>query len=237
MNAVHSAAVSGDAVEAGIRVGFVGRLLLAWTMAGGIVFGGFLHALLALTDPGRSTVDVTAGIGLFGFGVVAGFAHGAMLAWFGRPRGTTAVEAAWRLLHGVFLALPGTVVAMFVAFSISSGPAGVRSGRVALWMGSAVAALLGLIICGWASVLGVRALRNALLRWPERKPGVALALLTFIGLAGVFVMRRPEIWWTDLRVTSAGAVLLAVGATIWIAVPLEILVLHQLRRRREGGAS
>ncbi|MGD8278700.1 MAG: hypothetical protein PVH00_11765 [Gemmatimonadota bacterium] len=236
MNAVNPPLVTSVAVEP-VRVGFVGRLLLAWTMAGGVVFGGFMSAVVALLDPGRSTVDAVAGLGLFGFGLVAGFAHGAMLAWFGRPRSTRAEEAVTRLVHGIVLAVPGTLVAAALSLSIASGPAAWRAGRPAFWLGSGAAALLSLGVCAWASALGVRALRNALHRWPERRPGVTIAVLSLLFLVALFVLRRPEIWWTDIRVTSLGAVLLAVGVTIWVAVPLEVAVLHRLYRNRRGGAA
>ncbi len=233
MSAGSPSLVTGVAVVQ-VRVGFVGRLLLAWTMAGGVVFGGFMSALVAWLDPGRSTVDATAGLSLFGFGLVAGFAHGAMLAWFGRPRTTRAEEAVLRLVHGLVLAVPGTLVAAGLALSIASGPAAWRAGRAVFWLGSAAAALLALAICAWASMLGMRALRNALLRWPERRPGVAIALVSLLLLVSWFVLRRPEIWWTDIRVTILGAVLLAIGVTIWVAVPLEVVVLHWLYRDRNG---
>jgi hypothetical protein len=215
-----------------VRVGFVGRLLLAWTMAGGLVFGAFMSVVQALTDPGRSTVDPSGGLGLFGFGAFAGFAHGCMLAWFGRPRTVGPRVAARRMLHGIVLAIPGTLVAMMLSVSIATGPAAWNAGRTTVWLGAVVAALIALGICIWASVLGVRALGNALSRWPDRKPGVLIAALCFAALAAMFLLQRPEIWGTDVRVTSLGAVLLALGVTIWIAVPLEVLALHWLHRRR-----
>jgi len=233
MNAGSPSLVTGVAAVQ-VRVGFVGRLLLAWTMAGGVVFGGIMSALVAFLDPGRSTVDATAGVGLFGFGLVAGFAHGAMLAWFGRPRTTRTEDAVLRLVHGLVLAVPGALVAAALSLSIASGPAAWRAGRPVFWLGSAAAALLSLAICAWASALGVRALRNALLRWPERRPGVVIALVSLLLLVSWFVLRRPEIWWTDIRVTNLGAVLLAIGVTIWVAVPLEVVALHWLYRNRRG---
>jgi hypothetical protein len=236
MTAGNPPLLTGEAVTLPIRVGFVGRLLLAWTMAGGVVFGGFMSALVAVLEPGRSTVAATAGLGLFGFGPVAGFTHGAMLAWFGRPRTTRTEEALLRLLHGVLLAVPGTIVAVSLSLSIAAGPAAFRAGRPVFWLGSAAAALIALVICGWASVLGVPALRNALLRWPERRPGVVIALLICALLVALFVLRRPEIWWTDMRVTNLGAVLLALGLTIRVAVPLQVVVLHWLYRGRRGVA-
>jgi hypothetical protein len=236
MNAGNPPLETGMAV-APVRVGFVGRLLLAWTMAGGVVFGGFMSALMALMDPGRSTVDATAGLSLFAFGMVAGWAHGAMLAWFGRPRTTRAEECLFRLAHGVMLAVPGAFVAAVLSLSIASGPAAWQAGRAVYWLGSAASSLIALGICAWASVLGVRALRNALHRWPERRPGLVIAFLSGLLLVVLFVLRRPEIWWTDIRVTSLGAVLLAVGVTIWVAVPLEVLVLHWVYRKRRAGVA
>lgn len=232
MHATSPAQAASHSMIGPIRVGFVGRLLLAWTMAGGVLFGGMVQALMAITDPGRSTVDPVAGLSLFLFGTVAGFAHGCMLAWFGRPRTVGPRVALRRLLHGWVLAFPGAAAAMFLSLSIAAGPAAWQANRTAGWVGSSVAAVLALAVCLWASVLGVRALTNALQRWPDRRPGVLIAVVVFTALAALFLLQRPEIWWTDVRVTGLGAVLLALGVTIWIAVPFEVLVLNLLNRRR-----
>lgn len=232
MNTATPASAPGHSMIGPIRVGFVGRLLVAWTMAGGVFFGGLLQAAMAIIDPGRSTVDPVAGLSLFAFGAVAGFAHGCMLAWFGRPRTVGPRVAARRLAHGWVLTIPGTAVAMFLSLSIAAGPAAFQAGRVSGWIGSVVAAVLALAICVWASRLGVRGLGNALERWPDRKPGVLIAVSAFLALAVVFLLQRPEIWWTDVQVTGLGAIILALGVTIWIAVPLEVLVLNLLHRGR-----
>lgn len=230
--AANPATVAGHDKIGPVRVGFVGRLLLAWTVAGGVVFGGFMQAVLALTDPGRSTVDVLGGLGLFGFGTLAGFAHGCMLAWFGRPRTVGPAIAARRMAHGLVLTIPGVAVAMMLSVSIATAPAAWHAGRTTVWLGGVVAGLIALAVCVWASTLGVRALGNALQRWPDRKPGVLIAAVCFAALAAAFQLQRPEIWGTDVRVTSLGAVLLALGVTIWIAVPLEVLALWILHRRQ-----
>ena len=106
MDVANPASVPTHSMIGPIRVGLVGRLLLSWTMAGGVVFGGFMQAIMAFTNPGRSTVDPGAALALFLFGTVAGFAHGCMLAWFGRPRTVGARVASRRLAHGVVLAVP-----------------------------------------------------------------------------------------------------------------------------------
>ena len=50
-------------------------------------------------------------------------------------------------------------------------------------------------------------------------------------LAVLFVHYRPGIWGTDLRVTGIGALILALVSTIWIALPIIVVLLHYLHRR------
>jgi hypothetical protein len=94
--------------------------------------------------------------------------------------------------------------------------------------------LVFLALGAWATVEGLEGLRGAMIRWPERRPGVPLVLTVFVTLLALFVWRRPEIWFTDLRVSALGAAFLALGATVWIALPVVVFVLHFLHQWRSG---
>ncbi len=48
--------------------------------------------------------------------------------------------------------------------------------------------------------------------------------------AVVFVRYHPEFWLTEFRVTGLGSLILALVATLWIALPVIVVVLHYLHR-------
>jgi len=54
--------------------------------------------------------------------------------------------------------------------------------------------------------------------------------VAFAVLATAFVTVRPQIWWTDVRVAGVGALILAFGATVWIALPVVIAGLGLMHR-------
>jgi len=67
-------------------------------------------------------------------------------------------------------------------------------------------------------------------RWPDLRIASIVISVVFAVLATVFVTSHPQIWWTDVRVTGAGALILALGATIWIALPVVVAGLSLMHR-------
>jgi hypothetical protein len=54
--------------------------------------------------------------------------------------------------------------------------------------------------------------------------------VVFAVLVTRFLASPPEIWFTQFRVTTAGAVILAFGASVWIALPVMIALLGLAHR-------
>ena len=77
---------------------------------------------------------------------------------------------------------------------------------------------------------GWRGARRAFARWPERRLG-ALILAGILAILAVgFVLEQPALWGTDVQVKGLGALILALGATVWIALPVVLAVLHGAHR-------
>lgn len=209
------------------------RVQLSWSMAGGVGFGGVLVAVLVLM--GQVSVSFAPQLTAIFFvaGALAGLVHGALLGYVGREpcrtRGTTVAA----LLAGLPWVVPALVLSWVVSTwitlvsALSSSPTAFRiAGVVAGW-------LAGAAICGWAAVEGVGAVRRVYTRWPEYRMGTLITAGLFLVLAVLFVAERPEIWFTDVRVTGMGAVILALGATVWIGLPTIVLVLRVVTRIRD----
>jgi hypothetical protein len=103
-----------------------------------------------------------------------------------------------------------------------------------VWSSTVLAAagwVAGVATCCWAAVEGWEAFCTAFCRWPESRPG-AILLVVAAGLFAVFFVRfHPEIWLTGLRFSGVGALILALVATVWIALPVIVVLLHFLHRR------
>lgn len=204
------------------------KVALSWSMATGVITGG---VWLAVNDQIVSSGFLVVMTLFFAAGATLGYVHGGALGMLGRPADMDRREAFLRLLRVALYEIPALGAAWLVAAWIgltgvasSGGPLTVSAGVVVAWA-AAVA------ICLWAGVEGWQALRNAYHRWPHYRIGTAVLLTTFAVLATAFVRVRPTLWWTELQVTAAGAVILALGATVWLVSPV-VIVLLQLARRR-----
>lgn len=212
-------------------IGFTGRVAVVWTVASGILVGGLWTALLLLAHRASASSFLPMTSILCMAGAALGFLHGALLGYVGRPAGVDTRDAARSLALAVVWAIPGFLLAWGMALWISMTGAAMTLGRSSLIATVAVGWLVGVGMCCWAAAEGYRAVRNACRRWADYRLGTGILLSTFAVLALSFAIVRPEIWGTDIRVTRVGAVLLALGATIWIAGPLVIIALHFFHRR------
>ena len=207
------------------------RVIVSWTLAGGIVAGGFLLALATWGSPATASAVVPTAPILFAMGAAAGLVHGTLLAYLGRPdpaRGRTPKETALLAAGGLLLGAPvALVTAGWISLLATTAALQRPFTRLMAWAAVGVGALFAL----WAVTEGLRALRNALARWPASRTGTVILTVILAVLVLVFHRLRPEIWFTDVRVTGAGAVALAFVATLWIAAPVVVLGLSLVGRR------
>lgn len=222
---------SGPAEAAPAGPGPCGRLIVAVTMAGGLVGGGGVVALVGYLRPESTHLLLGVVPPLFGLGVLAGFFHGAALAYLGRPLGCSA-HSYWSMVRqGALWSIPGVAVAALIAFWTAYTTTLTGAGRP-LWLVAVVVGwLTGAAVCVWASIEASRALLNVLRRWPEQRIGLVLLAVTF----GIFLY-----WLTNLDVRMRGlefrlapvaAAPVALALTLWLAAPVETLLLHVIHRR------
>lgn len=209
-------------------IGTHGRVAVSWAAAGGITLGGILVAVMTLTGRLSGLGLLQTATGLFVIGAVIGLAHGATLGFFGRSRATTARQAAGDLGRATLYALPALAVAWLVTIWVAMTMAAGYLDRWLPTVGVTLAWIAAAAFVVTAGIHGVRALRNAYARWPERTPGTALVAASFTALMALFLADRPEIWGLDLQVTETGAVLLAGFLTFWVAGPAITLALRLL---------
>lgn len=212
--------------------GLCGRIALSWALAGGLSMEALLVLAAFLSGaPDAPSLPFTASL-FFLVGAVGGFVHGVLVGIAGRSTGVCLGEALRGVEAGAIWAIPVLFAGWVAALWISMTSLAVALARPAMVTMVAVGWLACLAACIWALAEARAGLRNAVERWPERRPGVPLVVMTFAILVVAFLWLRPEIWFTDLRVSAVGALVLAAGATIWIALPIEVFVLHLLHRWR-----
>lgn len=217
--------------------GLMGRVIVSWTVAGGLLAGGYLVA--AMTLSGRlsgNALLMTAGA-LYVLGAALGFAHGVVLGFLGRPADVTPKQALGRIGMAALYAIPAVTVGFLAAGWIAMSAVAAYLGRVLPLVGAGLGWVAGGVVVAMAVFHGFRALRNAYTRWPDRRLGTVLVAGTFAALLVLFMADRPELWGTRLRVTETGAVLLAAVGAFWIAGPVVTAGLALLRRLREQAAA
>ncbi len=207
-----------------------GRVAAAWCLGGGITAGGFLVAAVTLSGSVSSSIAAPASTVLFALGASAGFVHGAVLGYLARDLTRTRSEVAEGLGVAVLLLLPTAPVAWLMAVLVAFTSASMASRQVSLIAGSAMGWVVSIGVCALAAREGWNALGTAFSRWPERRTGTLITVAVLAVLTLTFFRERPAIWFTDVRVTGPGAVILALGATAWIAFPVVLGVLHTAHR-------
>ena len=217
------------------RAGGGGRLLLSWTMAGGIAAGGVLVGGLALAGAIQPGVHLFAAQALFVVGAGAGLVHASVLSIVGRPECLTVGGACWRSALAGLLCVPAVGAAWVVTAGMTRSSGLLTSWDVS-WLIVAVASwAVGLTLCAWAAVEGWRATRRVLSRWaPDCGGGSALAVLT-VGFLGAVLFWHPrEALGFDFQLVPLAAVLLGIGAACSLGLPL-VCTLHVVKRRLASG--
>lgn len=210
------------------------RIFVSWSIAGGLVSGGFLVAATTLAGEEVGSAAAQVAVFLWALGTGAGLAHGALFGYLARDLRRPPRQVLRDMARTLLWIVPGLFVSAVLTVWISlTGPVlrGVRPG-VFEAVGIFGTWILGMVLLAWAAVEGSRGLRAIYRRWPDLRIASIAGSLAFAVLVTVFVVDPPEIWFTDLRVTGFGAVILAFGAAVWIALPVAIALVGLFRRRR-----
>lgn len=212
------------------------RIFLSWSIAGGLVSGGFLVAATTLAGEEVGSAAAQIAVLLWALGAGAGFAHGALLGYLARDVDRPSAHVIRDMRRMILWIVPALFVSVILAVWISlTGPVlrGVRPG-VFQAVGIFGTWLVGLTLLGWAAVEGYEGLRILFRRYPELRAASVVGSVAFAVLATLFVIEPPRLWFTELRVTGPGAVVLAFGAAVWIALPVAVAVLVLIRRWRHA---
>lgn len=213
------------------------RLVLAATMAGGLAGGGGVVAAIGFFRPDVTYMLLGLVPPLFALGAMAGFIHGAVLAWLGRPAGLSCGRYMRQLLAGFLWSFPGLVGAAVITFWVSYTTALLSAGRPGWIMSVVVGWIVASVILFWAAAECLRALRNTARRWPELRPGATLIGGTFIALFLLLPRWSFELRGADLELSAAGHAFLALILTLWVAAPIEVLLLRRFRPRKMADRS
>ncbi len=203
---------------------------ISWSLAGGMLFSGAAVVALLVTNRMSGHLLLMASASLFAIGAVVGMVHGVILGILGRPEGTTPRQARAAMVHGLLYLVPALLLGWMIAGWVAAMP-------IALTGGHAVAAVIsGLAWIGmgltvyFAGSTGLHALTFAYRRWPDRVPGTVMVAATLIALVVAFAVEPPTIWFTDIRLTMPGAMLLALAASFWFYGPIITVSLAAVRK-------
>lgn len=213
------------------REGTCARLVVAWTIAGGIAGGGVLIGMLALTGVVQPGVHLFAAQAVFLVGALWGLFHALVLGALGRPEGMSFGRLSLHSFAGLLLAVPALVAGWIVTAGMTLSAALLTSWKLS-WLVVAVGSwIAGLAWCVWAGMEGLPALGRAWRRVARWVGPRSIPVLVTIGvLGGIFLWPPPGAIEVKPWLTPAGVVFTGVGAALWIGLPLLRLV-HSLGLR------
>lgn len=220
--------------------GACARVVVSWTVGGGIAFGGVVVGALTVTRLVSPGFHLLAAPVLFLLGALLGGVHGALLAVVGRPCTLGRGGATKRALGAAVVAVLALFPAWVVTAGISLSAALVKEWHVTWALLSLGGWLIGLSVCAWAAREGWCALRRAYARWPESRAGSVLTGVILVGACVASLRMEPELWGTGLKLNGVGALILALALTLWVGFPLVWVALrlvhgHLLPPHASGG--
>ncbi len=203
---------------------------ISWSLASGMLLGGAAVVAMIATNRMSGHLLLLGSATLFVIGAALGLVHGVILGVAGRPEGTTPRQAFGAMVHGLFYYPFGLLLSWAVAGWVAAMPIALLGHHV---IGAAISALAWVAMAAtvyFAASTGLHAITLAYRRWPDRVPGTILVGATLAALLVGFAIQPPTIWFTDVRLTYPGAIVLALAATFWFYGPIITLGLNVLRK-------
>ena len=203
---------------------------MSWSLATGMLLGGAAVVWMIATDRMSGHLLLLGSAVLFAIGAVVGLVHGVILGIAGRPEGTTPRQAVSAMLHGLFYYPFGLLLSWAVAGWVAAMPLALIGHHV---LGAVISGLAWVAMAAtvyFAGSTGLHALTLAYRRWPDRLAGTIMVGATLVALLVAFAIQPPTIWFTDVRLTFPGAIVLALGATFWFYGPIITVGLAVLRK-------
>jgi hypothetical protein len=207
-------------------------LTIAWSLAGGMLFGGAAVVLMILTGRMSGHLMLTASATLFALGALAGLVHGIALGILGRPEDMTIRESIAAMVHGLLYLIPALLLGWLVAGWVAAMPLAWTGKHFIAAAISALAWVAMIITTYFAGSIGLRAAGLAFRRWPHRVTGSALVGAVAATMVAAFLVQPPTIWFTNTHLSTPGALLLAFVATVWFYLPIIAVGLWFVKRIR-----
>jgi len=207
-------------------------LTIAWSLAGGMLFGGAAVVLMILTGRMSGHLMLTASATLFALGALAGLVHGVALGILGRPETMTVRESISAMVHGLLYLVPALLLGWLVAGWVAALPLAWTGKHFIAVAISALAWVAMIVTAYFAGSIGVRAVGLAYRRWPHRALGSALVGAVAATTVAAFFVQPPTIWFTHTRLAMPGALLLAFIVTFWFYGPIIAVGLWFVKRIR-----
>jgi hypothetical protein len=207
---------------------------ISWSLAGGMLLGGAAVVLMLVTNRLSGHLMLTASATLFALGALVGLLHGIALGIFGRPEGMTIRQAGSAILHGLLYLVPSLLLGWLIAGWVAAMPMALSGKHLIATAISALAWVAMVVTVYFAASIGLRAAQIAYRRWPHPAVGTALVGATLVALVVSFLIQPPTLWLTRTRLTTEGAMGLALLATFWFYGPIITVGLWLVKRLHPG---
>jgi hypothetical protein len=212
------------------HLGWTGRVVAAWAVAGAVAGGLLVTGLLLAGRVRPESILILTAILAAGGGAL-GLLHGTILGYLGRPAEpearTTLGDIALASLLGIGAYALGVALALWLTLVAVMA----RAGSPVAWAILALATAGCLALLVWASFLGWHVMENAYARWPEHRLGSWLVGGTFVTIAALFLALRPAVPVLQVRLSAGAFLVVAALATLWIAAPVVFVALRLAHRR------
>ena len=205
---------------------------IAWSLAGGMLFGGAVVVLMLSIGKLSGHLMLTASVTLFAVGAVVGLAHGVALGILGRPEGASIRDTVNALVHGLLYLVPAQLLGWLVAGWVAAMPLALGGHKVIGTALSGLAWVAMVVTTYFAASTGLHATKLAFRRWTHRVAGTALVGVVFASLVVAFLIQPPAIWFTSVRLATPGAMLLAFVSAFWFYGPMITIGLWLVHRLR-----
>lgn len=204
-----------------------GRIVVSWTMSGGILFG-ILGTILTLTQqiPGFGLFTTLAGF--FVFGSLAGMLHGFVLAVFSKEKSTPFSQSFRRAGIGILYSLLASPVSFLATMWIGFSVYYQLDPDIGRLIGAIIGGWIGLSVLVWTAWETWKAIQVIVAAWPDFTVVTIIVGIVFLVLIWFFNSFYPYIFEGSYNIRQA--VFIAGGISVLIVGPVTTLAFIGLRR-------
>ena len=204
-----------------------GRIVISWTMSGGILFG-MIGTVLTLTQqlPGFDFFVTLSST--FVFGALIGMLHGLVLGVFSKPRDTSFIDSFKQVGLGLLYSLFSLPVAYLVTLWIGFAFYYQLDPNFSRLLGAIIGGWIGLSVLVWTAWETWRAIRIIVTAWPDFVLVTGVVAVVFLVLVWFFEAFAPFVFQDDYNIRQA--IFISGGIAALVVGPLVTLAAVGLRR-------